>query len=217
MTTPVIDVGAIGKGVITNLAQGGEELLIANRTAAKAEALAAELGDNVIAVSVEEAIDRADTLILAIWSADQQQLLKDYGSKLAGKLIIDTSNPTGFDDEGQVFHTLDDGISSGQVNRDALADGVKFAKAFNSLAAESLAGAANKDPKVAIFYASDDESGEIDAEVERLISVAGFAPVKAGIIDDASLCIEVLGDLHPFGGLNGVNPTADTAQELLAE
>ena len=217
MTTAVIGVGAIGTGVITNLAKGGEELLIANRTAAKAEALAAELSDNVTAVSVEEAIEKADTLILAIWFADQQQLFKDYGSKLVGKLIIDTSNPIGFDDEGQVFRTLDDGVSSGQVNRDALADGIKFAKAFNSLAAESLAGAANKDPKVVIFYASDDKSGEIDSEVERLITVAGFAPVKAGSIDDASLRIEVLGDLHPFGGLNGVDPTVETAQELLAK
>nr|WP_120492702.1 NAD(P)-binding domain-containing protein [Corynebacterium lactis] len=228
MTTAVIGVGNIGKGVITGLARGGEKLLIANRTDSKAEALAAELGEGVTAVSIDEAVERADTIILAIWFADQQKFITERGAELAGKLIIDPSNPIGFDDKGQVFRTVDDGVSSGQLNRDSLADGVKFAKAFGTLSADSLASGANKDPKVALFYASDENTagqgagnagakGEIDSEVERLISVAGFTPVKAGSIDEASLRIEVLGDLHPFGGLNGVDPTEDTAKELLAK
>jgi len=38
--------------------------------------------------------------------------------------------------------------------------------------------------------------------VERLIRIAGFDAVKAGGVRD-SLRIEVGGDLHAFGGLNG--------------
>ena len=50
---------------------------------------------------------------------------------------------------------------------------------------------------------------------ERLISVAGFAPVKAGGLDQA-IRIEMLGDLHDFGGLNGKLLTAVQARALLA-
>ena len=50
---------------------------------------------------------------------------------------------------------------------------------------------------------------------ERLISVAGFAPVKAGGLDQA-IRIEVFGDLHDFGGLNGKLLTVSEARALLA-
>ena len=50
---------------------------------------------------------------------------------------------------------------------------------------------------------------------ERLISVAGFAPVKAGGLDQA-IRIEVFGDLHDFGGLNGKLLTTQEARALLA-
>jgi predicted dinucleotide-binding enzyme len=51
-----------------------------------------------------------------------------------------------------------------------------------------------------LFYATDDPDAASVAE--KLISAAGFDPVKAGGVD-ASLRIEVLGDLHDMGGLEG--------------
>jgi predicted dinucleotide-binding enzyme len=51
-----------------------------------------------------------------------------------------------------------------------------------------------------LFYTADDAG--VAREVERLIRIAGFEPIKAGGVRD-SLRIEVGGDLHAFGGLNG--------------
>ena len=51
-----------------------------------------------------------------------------------------------------------------------------------------------------LFYATDDERAASVAE--RLITAAGFDPVKLGGVDQA-LRIEVFGDLHQFGGLEG--------------
>ena len=51
-----------------------------------------------------------------------------------------------------------------------------------------------------LFYTTDDAAAA--SEVERLIGLAGFEPVRAGGVRD-SLRIEVGGDLHAFGGLNG--------------
>jgi len=64
-----------------------------------------------------------------------------------------------------------------------------------------------------LFYVTDDPSAAL--EVERLISVAGFDPVKAGGVRDA-LRIEVGGDLHAFGGLNGRLIDKDEAAQRLA-
>ena len=51
-----------------------------------------------------------------------------------------------------------------------------------------------------LFYAADDEqAGEVVAD---LITKAGFDPVRVGGLE-ATARIEVFGDLHPFGGLNG--------------
>jgi 8-hydroxy-5-deazaflavin:NADPH oxidoreductase len=59
---------------------------------------------------------------------------------------------------------------------------------------------ANRTPRAVLFYATDDDQAA--AAIERLISAAGFDPVKAGGVD-AALRIETSGDLHQFGGLNG--------------
>ena len=63
-----------------------------------------------------------------------------------------------------------------------------------------------------LFYATDDDVAA--AAAERLISVAGFAPVRAGGLDQ-SIRIEMFGDLHDFGGLNGRLLTVSEARALL--
>ena len=66
---------------------------------------------------------------------------------------------------------------------------------------------------MALFYVADDEAAT--AAAKQLISTSGFDPVKAGGLD-AALRIEVFGDLHEYGGLNGQLLTAAEAQSALA-
>jgi predicted dinucleotide-binding enzyme len=94
-----------------------------------------------------------------------------------------------------------------------LPNGAKFVKAFGTLGADSLASAARRNPERAVlFYATDDAgAGEV---VARLITAAGFDPVKVGGADQ-SIRIEVGGDLAQFGGLNGKLLTAAEAEALI--
>ena len=79
---------------------------------------------------------------------------------------------------------------------------------------DSLATGANRSPERAVlFYATDDDRAA--SVVERLISAAGFDPVKVGGVDQA-IRIEMFGDLHDFGGLNGRMVTVEEARALLA-
>jgi hypothetical protein len=57
-------------------------------------------------------------------------------------------------------------------------------KAFGTLGADSLGSAANREPRRAVlFYATDDDAAA--AAIERLISAAGFDPLKVGGVADA--------------------------------
>jgi predicted dinucleotide-binding enzyme len=95
-----------------------------------------------------------------------------------------------------------------------LPKGAHFVKAFGTLAAPSLGTGAHRTPDPAVlFYATDDAIAE--DVVRRLIVAAGFEPVKAGGVKDA-LRIEVGGDLHQFGGLNGKLLNVEEARAAVA-
>jgi predicted dinucleotide-binding enzyme len=103
-----------------------------------------------------------------------------------------------------------EGQSAASVIAGLLPGDAPLVKAFGTLGAAALASSANRRPRRAVlFYATDDEAAA--ATVERLITTAGFDAVKAGGLSDATR-IEVSGDLHQHGGLNGNVVDADEAR-----
>jgi 8-hydroxy-5-deazaflavin:NADPH oxidoreductase len=214
MSTAIIGVGKIGQALATHLTDGGEAVVLAASKPDPAEQLARELGWSASAASVAEAIQQADAVIFAVWLDALEDLVRQNAPRLAGKVVIDPSNPIGPDGQGGYTRTLPDGVSSAEVIAGMLPSGAHFVKAFGTVSAEHLAGAANRSPdRAVLFYATDDDVA--GATAERLISAAGFAPVKAGGLDQA-IRIEMFGDLHDFGGLNGKLLTTTQARALLA-
>jgi len=214
MSTAIIGVGNIGKAAATHLTEGGEPVVLAAEHRSNAEQLARELGTLASSAEVSDAIEQADAVIFAVWFDAMKELVRQNETRLVGKVVIDPSNPAAMGDDGQFSRTLPDGVSAGSVIVGLLPQGAHFAKAFGTVAAETLADAANQSPERAVlFYATDDDSAA--STVERLILAAGFDPVMAGGLDQA-IRIEMFGDLHQFGGLNGRLVTAKEAQALLA-
>src|SRR5436309_15753930 len=200
MTTVIIGTGNIGKAVARHLVEGGERVVLAARDESNATALANELGELATATSVEKAITDADVVVFAVWLDTLKDLVVQHAQLLRSKVVVDPSNPIARDASGGVVRTLPDDQSSGSVVAGLLPAEAHFVKAFGTLGAESLASEANRTPPAALFYATDDDQAA--AVIERLISAAGFDPVKAGGLD-AALRIETSGGLHQFGGLNG--------------
>lgn len=201
MTTAVIGLGNIGKVVARELVDGRERVVLASRKEADAEALAEELGERATAATVEDALAQADIVVLAIAFETMEEFVEGHKGALAGKVVVDPSNPVGVDEGGQMGRTLPDGVSSGSVIAGMLPPGAHFVKAFGTLSAGSLASGANREPgRAVLFYATDDDTAAVAAE--RLISAAGFEAVKVGGVA-AALRIEVFGDLHENGGLDG--------------
>lgn len=200
MTTAIIGIGNIGGTIARELAAGGEELVLSATDQDAVQKLAREIGASA-ATGNREAVRRADAVVLALWLDPMRGVIEELADLLPGKLVIDTSNPISYRADGSVTRTLPDGQSSGEVVSGLLPPGTRFAKAFGTMSAQMLGEGANREPGLAVaFYATDDDTAA--AETERLIRAAGFEPVRAGGVQ-ASIRIEVGGDLHAFGGLNG--------------
>jgi predicted dinucleotide-binding enzyme len=176
--------------------------------------LARELGSGAEAALVEDAIDGADVVVLALWLDQLKEFIPEQAHLLGNKVVVDPSNPIGFDESGQMMRTLPDGQSSGSIVASLLPASTHYVKAFGTLGADSLASSANREPqRVALFYATDDEIAA--GTVERLIRAAGFDPVKAGGAAAAIRMEGPNGDLSQ-GGLNGELLDLDQARAALA-
>jgi 8-hydroxy-5-deazaflavin:NADPH oxidoreductase len=195
LSTAIIGVGNLGGTVARHLVAGNEPVVLAAADESHAKALADELGPNASAASVEDAIAGADVVVLATWLDQTRELVPPETSLLENKVVIDPSNPIGFDEEGQMFRTLPEGQSSGSVVAGLLPASAHFVKAFGSLGAvEQLATSANHEPRIVLFYATDDDTAE--ASAQRLIRAAGFEPLKVGGVSDAGRMEGPDGDLQ---------------------
>jgi len=214
MSTAIIGTGNIGSAIARHLIAGGESVVVAARDESQAKALADVLGPNARAASVADAITGSDTVVLALWLDNMREVIPQQAHFLDGKVVVDPSNPIGFDANGQIFRTLPDDQSAGSIVSALLPAGAHYVKAFGTLAAEALAGSANREPRrAALFYATDDDTAA--TTVERLIRAAGFDALKVGGVADAGRIEAPGGDLHQFA-FNGEIIDLEQARNALA-
>jgi 8-hydroxy-5-deazaflavin:NADPH oxidoreductase len=193
LTTAIIGVGNLGSALARHLVAGGERVVLAAADETHAKALAEELGPNASAASVEAAIAGADVVVLATWLDQTKELVPPQTRLLEDKVVVDPSNPIGFEN-GQMIRTLPEGQSSGSVVAGLLPAGAHYVKAFGTLGADQLAAGANHEPRTVLFYATDDDAAE--ATAQRLIRAAGFEPLKVGGVSDAGRIEGPGGDLQ---------------------
>jgi 8-hydroxy-5-deazaflavin:NADPH oxidoreductase len=201
-TVAIIGTGNIGSRLAANFAAGGQDFLLADRDLEAAAKVATDLDGRAEVVSIDEAVERAGVLVFALWIDAFEELIARYGERLAGKVIVDPSNPVGPDGEGGYRKVIGEQESSGQILAALLPAGARLVKAFGTLSAPSLSAAARREPERAVqFYAADDAAaGEL---VANLIRTGGFEPVRVGGLDQ-SIRIEMFGDLHEYGALGHV-------------
>ena len=209
-TVAIIGIGNLGSTLAANFAAGGQDFLVAGRDQQAARKLASSLDGHAEAVSIDEAVERADVLVFAVWLDAFRELIARYGERLAGKVIVDPSNPVGPDGAGGYHKVIGEQESSGQILAGLLPAGARLVKAFGTLSAPTLSAAAWREPECAVqFYAADDDAaGDLVAE---LIRADGYEPVRVGGLDQ-SIRIEMFGDLHEYGALG----RAVTKSEALA-
>src|SRR5262249_43070134 len=159
------------------------------------------------------AIASADVVVLAVWLDQIKTLVPELAHVLENKVVVDPTNPIGFDESGRMMRTLPDDRSAGSIVASLLPASAHYVKAFGTLGAEWLASSANREPRrAALFYATDDDIAA--GTVEQLIRAAGFDSVKAGGFADAGRLEGPDGDLSQ-GGLNGEVVDLDQARAAI--
>ena len=176
--------------------QGAEPCGCRAPTKESAQTLAAEIGRAaVVAVDDRDALRGADAVVLALRFAVLKGVIGEIaGTPAAEKLVVVPSNPFGIDAQGNLSRLLSEGPSSGEVVTGWLPPGARSVMAFGSMSGDLFQSSSHRLPDPAVlFYATDnDQAGE---EVERLIRLAGFEPIKVGGIEQSGR-LEVGGDLH---------------------
>jgi hypothetical protein len=211
-TVAIIGTGNIGGTLAAGFAAGGQDFLLAGRDLAAVRKIASDLGGHAEAVSVDEAVERADVLVLAVWFDVVKQLIDEYGERLAGKVIIDPTNAVGPDEKGGYRKVIGEQESSGQILAALLPPGARLVKAFGTLSAPTLAAAARREPERGVlFYAADDDAA--GGLVADLIRTDGYEPVLVGGLDQ-SVRIEMFGDLHEYGALGRVVTRSEALQAI---
>lgn len=198
-TVAIIGLGNIGRVLATNLTKGNRPVILAARDVLTAQRLAMELGDLAQPMDIASAIQKADIIVPAIWFASIREFFQQYATELAGKIIIDPSNPIAPDEKGGFVKTISETESAGQIHAASLPNGAKLAKALGTLGAASLADASGQGPDPAVLFYATDDTG-INGVIEELIRDAGFEPLRVGGLDQSNR-LEVFGDLHEFGAL----------------
>jgi predicted dinucleotide-binding enzyme len=134
-----------------------------------------------------EAAKTADVVVIATpWSATQAAV-KSLGN-LAGKIMIDCTNPLGMGPDGLQLVLGFDTSAGEQVA--SWAPGASVFKTLNTTGASNMAKAANFPVKPLMLVAGDDAAKK--PVVMQLVAALGFDPVDAGPLKNARL-------LEPFG------------------
>jgi predicted dinucleotide-binding enzyme len=81
-TVAIIGTGNLGSRLAANFAAGGQDFLLTGRDQKAARKIASTLDGHAEAVSIDEAIERADVLVLAVWFDTSRQLITEYGERL---------------------------------------------------------------------------------------------------------------------------------------
>ena len=164
-----------------------------------------------VAPSIEEAIRRADLIILSIPYGEIAPLIKKYAEVLRGKIIIDSSNPIAPLPEGDFKKVIGEDQSAGELIGASLPEGVHLVKALETLWAQSLSEGAFAEPRRVLFHVSNCPS--VQEGMDALITDAGFAPLYLGGLEH-SIRLEVFGGLHEFGALGKI-VTLEEAKAVL--
>jgi predicted dinucleotide-binding enzyme len=166
-TISIIGSGGMAAAIGGLAAKAGHTVEVMTRDAAKAQALVEQIGAGA-KTGTFGAAPAGDIVILAVPYSAVLDVVKQYGAALAGKILVDITNPVASD--WTSFVTPADSFGAQEIVRTAPAD-AKVVKAFNTQFSHVLAaGSVEGQPPLDIFLAGDDASakGSVSAFVESL-------------------------------------------------
>jgi NADPH-dependent F420 reductase len=195
MNITIIGAGNMGRGIGTRAAAGGHSVTFVDNDPESAEKAAADVkasakkGANLSTASLGD-VQLGDLIVLAVPYGANIELVKQLGTKLAGKVVVDIANPLNSTYNGLV--TAPDSSSAEEVAKVA-APGTKVVKAFNTTFAGTLLAGKVAGQPLDVFIVGDD--AEAKDKVTQLVKDGGMRPIDAGPLQRARQ-IEAMQLLH---------------------
>ncbi|HLO33333.1 MAG TPA: NADPH-dependent F420 reductase [Anaerolineales bacterium] len=185
MKITIVGPGKMGRAIGTRAVAGGHSVTFVGKTLESAKKAAEEVKASAKKGAEVSAADSAnvelgDVVVLALWYGTNIEVVKQLGSKLAGKVVVDIANPLNSTYNGLV--TPPDSSSAEEVAK-AAAPGAKVVKAFNTTYAGTLLARQVAGQPLDVFIAGDDANAK--EEVAQLVKDGGMRPVDTGPLSRA--------------------------------
>ena len=186
----ILGSGNMARGIGTRVAAGGHTVQILARDPQESATLADELGGSATSGAIGDPLT-GDIVLLAVPSPAAAPLVEQYGDKLAGKVVVDITNPLNVETfDGLV--TPPDSSAAQEIAKSAPAD-TRVVKAFNTTFAGTLVAGQVKDQPLDVFIAGDDTDAK--AALAGVVEAGGLRAIDAGPLANAHY-LEGIGFLH---------------------
>jgi predicted dinucleotide-binding enzyme len=174
-TISIVGSGNMASAIGTRATKHGHTVELMSRNAAKAQALADQIG-NGATIGTFGARPAGDIVIVAVLHAGAVEVVEHYGDALVGKVLVDITNPFNADGSGLVS-TPDNSVS--QQIAAAAPESAHVVKAFNTI----FGGVIAEDKPVDVFFAGD--SDEAKATLAAFLESLDMRPLDAGGLEMA--------------------------------
>ncbi|MDP5315630.1 MULTISPECIES: NADPH-dependent F420 reductase [Streptomyces] len=188
VTTPlsigVLGAGNIGRPVGRHWSAAGHRVTFGSRSPERLVEFVADSCPEARTAGLVETAETNDVLLLSFPYPAWEEVLESVGGSLAGKLILDATNPMGLSDDGHIISTLAPGLTQGR-HASKLLPNAMVVRAFTHVMDELLWSRGTQQRHFwGMGYAGDDSEAKNAAR--GLILDAGFTPVDLGGLDDSA-------------------------------
>jgi hypothetical protein len=173
MRIAVIGAGSIGRILSHRLAAAGHDVTVGVRTPQRAPR--EEIDARARIATVEDAVGTAEAVIVAIPGAQIPAFAQEHGARVAGKVVIDTSNDLATGHAGSLNH-----VDAWQEH----APDASVARAFCSVGWENFAEPVFAGTTATLFWCG--AGGAAGESVDAIVRAVGLDPVRIGDLDAAA-------------------------------
>jgi predicted dinucleotide-binding enzyme len=209
MQVTIIGTGNMARGIGSRVLAGGHDLTVVGKDFERAEAVAADIaGAGTVKTAVSGDPIEGHVVVLAVYYPDALGAAEQYADQLAGKVVVDITNPVNESFDGLVVPP--DGSATEELA--ALAGGARWVKAFNTTFAIPLKSGTVAGHKLDVLLAGDDADAK--GKVAALARDGGLNPIDVGPLKRARE-LEAAGLLH-IGVQNELGTGFASALTILA-
>ncbi len=176
MNVTIIGAGNMGRGIGHRLVAGGHDVTVVDRDPEEAGRLAEELRGAVRGGATVEAAGpgaelSGEVVILAVYFPGNLEIARDLGDRLAGKVVVDISNPLNETFDGLATAP---GTSAAEEVAQSAPPGARVVKAFNTTFSGTLVEGQVAGEPLDVLIAGDDE--EAKERVANSCATGGCGP-----------------------------------------